>query len=81
MKKENRQKNLGDALLKVLKTQRNAFVRTIDGGKIITNHLLYRQMEKESERIQGLIGAENKKAIAKELKGKALTHYEKGNRC
>jgi hypothetical protein len=54
-------KDLGLELLKILKIQRQSYIRTADGCKLITNHVLYNQMENESERLQRLISDENKK--------------------
>ncbi len=54
-------KDLGEELLKVLDKQRATFSRTADGGKYITNRLLYDLLDKELYRIQILIGKENKK--------------------
>lgn len=67
MKKES-------VLLKILKIQRLAFVRRVDGSRLITNHLLYQQCEDELLRLQELIGQENKRNIKKECDERGVTY-------
>jgi hypothetical protein len=54
-------------LLKILKLQRETFIRDVNGKKIITNYILYHLLEWESVRLQRLIGLENKRIISKEM--------------
>lgn len=67
-------KDKGLELSKVLRIQRQAFVRLTNGERLITNPFLYNQMEKESYRLQCLIGAENKKKIKKSGISKSYGH-------
>lgn len=67
----------GKELLRVLKSQRICFVRTVDfsepnGRKIITNPLLYNQCENEIFRLSQLISKENKKLLPKNIKKECI---------
>lgn len=55
--------DIGLKFLEVLKKQRNTFIRLADGTKRITNPFLYNLFEEESERLQMMIGKENKKLL------------------
>jgi hypothetical protein len=56
-------RDLGARLLDVIRKQRKCFVRTADGGRIITDMLLYSLLEEESYQLQKRIGAENRKLL------------------
>lgn len=56
----------GIKLLEILRKQREFFIQTTDGKKIITNHLVYNAFEEEAFKLQIKIGAENKKLIKME---------------
>lgn len=66
-------------LLDLIRRQRECFIRTIDGEKIITNHILYDSLEEEIYKEQIKIGKENKRAIITEclLKGKPLPNFSR----
>jgi len=58
----------GIELLRIIRLQRHAFVRTTDGKRLITNSLLYRQCEDGKEILQKIIGRENKRELKSEDK-------------
>lgn len=62
----------GIELLRVLRLQRQFFIRNANGERIITDWKCYNLLENESIRLQELIGKENKKeyAIMETLKNK-----------
>ena len=61
------EKNYGEELFKILKLQRQTFIRNADNEKFVINHQLYWILEQELERLQQLIGLGNKRIIAKEM--------------
>lgn len=64
--------NNGTKLLEVLRRQRNFFIRTADGRKIITNHIIYEGLEEEALELQRKIGRENKKLIIAECRERGI---------
>lgn len=57
--------SIHDRFSEVLRKQRETFIRTTDGKKIITNHILYNSYEDEALRLQEQMGRENKKELMK----------------
>jgi hypothetical protein len=55
--------DLGTRLLDAIRRQRKCFVRTANGGKIITDKLTYSLLEEEGYQLQKRIGAINKKRL------------------
>jgi len=53
-------------ILQLLRRQRQCFIRTADGQKIITNPVLYNQLSYQLIREQEKIGRENKRKIIAE---------------
>ncbi|MDP3956861.1 MAG: hypothetical protein Q8P97_02595 [bacterium] len=72
MKNYINEKNIGLKLLEVLRKQRQFFIRTTDGQKIISNHIIYNSLGEEALRLQEKIGAENKKLIIAECKKQGI---------
>lgn len=66
-------KDIGTKLLEVLRNQRQYFIRTADGKKIITNHILYHSFEEEALELQRKIGRENKKIIIAECRERGIS--------
>ncbi len=59
-------------LLEILRKQRNFFIRTADGEKIITNPIIYYSLEEEALEAQRKIGRENKRIIIAECKERGI---------
>ena len=59
-------------LLEILQKQREFFIRTADGKKIITNPIAYYGLEEEAFKAQIKIGRENKRAIIAECKKRGI---------
>jgi len=57
-------------LLELLKKQRECFTKTVNGEKIIHNHIMHDAIEIELEKEQNRIGRENKKNIITECEEK-----------
>ena len=63
-------KDNGLKLIKVLQKQRKFFIRLNNSERQIADHLIHYSLDQEAFELQKKIGLENKKKIAKELKGK-----------
>ena len=59
-------------LLEILHKQRNFFIRTADGKRIITNPIIYHGLEEEALEAQRKIGRENKRIIIAECKERGI---------
>ena len=59
-------------LLEILRKQRNFFIRTADGKKVVTNPVVYYGLEEEALEAQRKIGRQNKRAIIAECKERGI---------
>ena len=72
----------GQELLKVIRKQKVCYIRTVDGKRLISNHISYNQLEQEIERLSDIIGTENKRKMRKEAEGDSyLTVLLKRGEC
>lgn len=70
-------------LQEILRKQRNFFIRTVDGKRIITNPIIYYSLEEEALEAQRKNGRENKRAIIAECKknGIPIPNFRKEGIC